>query len=92
MSSGDTLLRSAARVLDRVNEEGNVSGADTPPENERIRPLEDPHLVGEDAARRARNARLARENDNVLQLEDRRWDWFLGKCFSQRRTVVASCS
>ncbi|PSR76927.1 hypothetical protein BD289DRAFT_456852 [Coniella lustricola] len=79
MSSGEGLLRNAARVLDRVNEESNGSGADTPPESERIRPLEDPHLVGEDAARRARNARLARENDDILQLEDRRWDWFLAQ-------------
>ena len=46
----------------------------------RTRHLEDPHLVGEEAAARARRARLARENgDDVLLREDRRWDWFLGE-------------
>ncbi|KAK7754638.1 hypothetical protein SLS62_003422 [Diatrype stigma] len=44
----------------------------------RARHLEDPHLVGEEAAARARRARLARENgDDVLLREDQRWDWFL---------------
>ncbi|KAK4195389.1 hypothetical protein QBC40DRAFT_21372 [Triangularia verruculosa] len=44
----------------------------------RIRPLEDPYLVGEEAAQRARQERLARENgDDVLIRENRRWDWFL---------------
>lgn len=82
MSSGEGLLRNAARVLDRVTEEGGSgSGADTPPRGggDRVRPLEDPYLVGEVAAARARRERLARENgDDVLHREDRRWDWFLG--------------
>ncbi|KAF4454800.1 hypothetical protein F53441_2742 [Fusarium austroafricanum] len=44
------------------------------------RPLEDPYLVGEVAATRARQERLARESgDDILQREDRQWDWFLGK-------------
>lgn len=43
------------------------------------RPLEDPSLVGEDAARRARDERLRRERDEVLVLENRRWDWYLSK-------------
>lgn len=49
-----------------------------------IRPLEDPYLVGEEAASRARAERLERERylgDEVLIREDRRWDWFLGKSF-----------
>lgn len=82
MSSGEGLLRNAVRVLDRVTEEGGSgSGADTPPRGrgDRVRPLEDPYLVGEVAAARARRERLARENgDDVLYREDRRWDWFLG--------------
>ncbi len=45
----------------------------------RFRPLEDPYLVGEEAAARARRERLARENGEVLFREDRRWDWFLSK-------------
>lgn len=88
-------MRSAARVLERVNEEGGgagsgSSGSETPAsaaggsssENSRFRPLEDPYLVGEEAAARARRERLARENgDDVLYKEDRRWDWFLCKAF-----------
>ncbi len=54
-------------VLTRVEEE----------ERNRFRPLEDPYLVGEEAAARARRERLARENFGVLMNEDRRWDWFL---------------
>ncbi|KAI1631262.1 hypothetical protein F4809DRAFT_180707 [Biscogniauxia mediterranea] len=48
----------------------------------RMRPLEDPYLVGEEAAARARRERLARENgpgDEVLINENRRWDWFLAQ-------------
>ncbi|KAF4343834.1 hypothetical protein FBEOM_2195 [Fusarium beomiforme] len=42
------------------------------------RPLEDPYLVGEVAAARARTERLARESgDDILLREDRQWDWFL---------------
>lgn len=80
MSSGEGLVRNAARVLERVNEEGG-SGSITPGGGDgRVRPLEDPYLVGDVAAARARRERLARENvDDVLQREDRRWDWFLGR-------------
>lgn len=94
MSSGEGLLRNAARALERVNEEGGSgSGTSTPDAaggsgaggaagGGVVRPLEDPYLVGEVAAARARRERLARENGvDVLQREDRRWDWFLGKCF-----------
>ncbi|EJT70350.1 hypothetical protein GGTG_11378 [Gaeumannomyces tritici R3-111a-1] len=49
-------------------------------ERSRLRPLEDPYLVGEEAARKARAERLARENgDSILQMEDRRWDLFLAQ-------------
>ncbi|KAJ9155488.1 hypothetical protein NKR23_g1995 [Pleurostoma richardsiae] len=59
-------------VLDRVEEEERNAT--------RLRPLEDPYLVGEEAAERARNERLARENgDEILIREDRRWDWFLAQ-------------
>lgn len=87
MNSGEGLLRNATRILERVNEEvgasaGGASGSATPDNSDgRVRPLEDPYLVGEVAAARARRERLARENgDDVLHSEDRRWDWFLGKC------------
>lgn len=115
MSSGEGLLRNAARALERVNEEGGGgggggapvggataataaaaaaagagsgsgsgsgtgTGTNSPGDGERVRPLEDPYLVGEEAAARARRERLARENpgDEILHREDRRWDWFLG--------------
>lgn len=89
MSSSEGLMRSAARVLERVNEEGSGSGSETPSASDsRFRPLEDPYLVGEEAAARARRERLARENgDDVLQKEDRRWDWFLCKFISKCTTV-----
>jgi hypothetical protein len=45
----------------------------------RHRPLEDPYLVGEEAAAIARRERLAREaGDDILIREDRQWDWWLG--------------
>jgi hypothetical protein len=44
------------------------------------RPLEDPYLVGEEAAARTRRERLARESgEDILIREDRQWDWFLGE-------------
>ncbi|KAL2130782.1 hypothetical protein VTI74DRAFT_5943 [Chaetomium olivicolor] len=60
-------------MLERIEEEERQN---------RVRPLEDPYLVGEEAARRARMERLAREGGNgedVLVREDRRWDWFLAQ-------------
>lgn len=48
-------------------------------EGRRVRPLEDPELVGEDAAERARRERLRREGDEVLLREDKRWDWMLAQ-------------
>jgi hypothetical protein len=50
------------------------------PERYVSRPLEDPYLVGEVAASRARQERVARESgEDILIREDRHWDWFLGK-------------
>ncbi|KAH6630357.1 hypothetical protein B0J18DRAFT_98753 [Chaetomium sp. MPI-SDFR-AT-0129] len=65
----DGLMRRV--MLERIEEE----------ERNRVRPLEDPYLVGEEAAARARAERIARENrgDEVLIREDRRWDWFLAQ-------------
>ncbi|KAM0356156.1 hypothetical protein ACHAPU_000551 [Fusarium lateritium] len=51
------------------------------------RPLEDPYLVGEEAAARTRRERLTRESgEDILIREDRQWDWFLGK-FNKRNTI-----
>ncbi|KAK4250983.1 hypothetical protein C7999DRAFT_11293 [Corynascus novoguineensis] len=63
-------------MLERIDEEERNSHLS------RVRPLEDPYLVGEEAAARARAQRLARERslgDEVLIREDRRWDWFLAQ-------------
>lgn len=43
------------------------------------RPLEDPGLVGEESARRAREERVRREREEALAMENRRWDWYLCK-------------
>ncbi|KAI1099252.1 hypothetical protein F4804DRAFT_88779 [Jackrogersella minutella] len=69
----ETALRAA---MDRIA----AAAADDDADPDKIRPLEDPHLVGEEAAARARRERLARQNgDEVLYREERRWDWFLGQ-------------
>lgn len=61
--------------------------------NGSFRPLEDPYLVGETAARRARAERTARESnahgEETLHREDRRWDWFLGS-FARPSTLPSS--
>lgn len=45
-----------------------------------IRTLEDPRLVGEEAAEKNRQERLKRENGyEVLEMENRRWDWLLAQ-------------
>ncbi|KAI1178931.1 hypothetical protein F4777DRAFT_593608 [Nemania sp. FL0916] len=72
-SAVEGALRAA---LNRIH----AANADASEEDGRIRPLEDPYLVGEEAARRARNERLARKDgEDVLILEDRRWDRWLAQ-------------
>jgi hypothetical protein len=45
-----------------------------------MRTLEDPHLVGEEAAERNRQERLKKEKGyEVLEMEDRRWDWLIAQ-------------
>ncbi|KAF4624036.1 hypothetical protein G7Y89_g14139 [Cudoniella acicularis] len=52
-------------------------------EEERARMMrtnEDPYLVGEEAAERNKQERLRRENGNeVLEIEDKRWDWLIAQ-------------
>ncbi|ETS84982.1 hypothetical protein PFICI_03007 [Pestalotiopsis fici W106-1] len=82
-SNSDMQVQGALRaVLGRLNEQEDER------ERTRSRPLEDPYLVGEEAAARARRERLARETgDDILIREDQRWDWFLGQIqdWDQRR-------
>ncbi|KAI0858987.1 hypothetical protein F4860DRAFT_516241 [Xylaria cubensis] len=71
-SAVDSALRAA---LSRVNAANEAAREDA-----RVRPLEDPYLVGEEAAARARNERLARKHgEDILIREDRRWDWWLAQ-------------
>lgn len=68
-------------------------------EGRRLRPLEDPDLVGEEAAEMAKKERLVREGKlgmEVLYREDRRWDWLIGE-FSDlismvMQTIVECCN
>ncbi|KAM3498142.1 hypothetical protein MY10362_008529 [Beauveria mimosiformis] len=58
----------------RLLEEHNAANDET------FRPLEDPYLVGEQAAAEARRERLAREGPRTtLQQEERQWDWLLAQ-------------
>ncbi|KAI0886032.1 uncharacterized protein GGS22DRAFT_187263 [Annulohypoxylon maeteangense] len=73
----ESALRSA---IERINANAAAAAADAEDDPDKVRPLEDPYLVGEEAAARARRERLARQNgDEVLYREERRWDWFLGQ-------------
>ncbi|KAH7358299.1 hypothetical protein B0T11DRAFT_102195 [Plectosphaerella cucumerina] len=68
----DSPPASSSVSRDRTPEPSSSSGA--------RRHLEDPHLVGEEAAAQARRRRLARERGNdILVQEDRQWNWFLAQ-------------
>ena len=58
-------------------------------QTEELRPLEDPYLVGEVAAAKARRERIARETgEDILIQEDRQWDWLLSKSKSTLYTTT----
>jgi hypothetical protein len=78
----DSPPASSSVSRDRTPEPSSSSGA--------RRHLEDPHLVGEEAAAQARRRRLARERGNdILVQEDRQWNWFLGMCFPPEKKNIA---
>ncbi|KAI5861070.1 hypothetical protein GGS23DRAFT_578650 [Durotheca rogersii] len=65
-------------AIDRIHAAATTTDDDDDPN--KVRPLEDPYLVGEEAAARAKRERLARQNgDDILLREERRWDWFLAQ-------------
>ncbi|KAI2605223.1 uncharacterized protein GGS25DRAFT_421466 [Hypoxylon fragiforme] len=75
----------ATAMIDRMNAVAAAAAAadddDADPDMVR-RPLEDPYLVGEEAAAKARRERLARQKkpgEDVLYREEQRWDWLLGQ-------------
>ncbi|KAJ4420013.1 hypothetical protein N0V85_000764 [Neurospora sp. IMI 360204] len=72
-NASTTNLDGLRRALDRIEEERNNNNLS----NNATRPLEDPYLVGEVAAAKARRERLARENGDILVQENHRWDEFL---------------
>ncbi|KAI0467462.1 hypothetical protein F4859DRAFT_518157 [Xylaria cf. heliscus] len=77
-SSSSSAVEGALRAaMSRINA---ANAAASEEEDTRVRPLEDPYLVGEEAAARARHERLARKRgEDVLIREDRRWDWWLAQ-------------
>ncbi|KAI1161510.1 hypothetical protein F5B18DRAFT_653571 [Nemania serpens] len=73
-SAVEGALRAAMSRIQAANADASEE------EDSRVRHLEDPYLVGEEAAARARNERLARKyEDDILILEDRRWDRWLAQ-------------
>ncbi|KAK4161480.1 hypothetical protein QBC43DRAFT_217751 [Cladorrhinum sp. PSN259] len=71
-------------ILDRIEEDDQHHQQQQP--RSRVHALEDPILVGEEAARRARQSRLARERgDDILIRENLSWDWFLGELSRRHR-------
>ncbi|KAI0476076.1 hypothetical protein GGR56DRAFT_453430 [Xylariaceae sp. FL0804] len=83
-SSSASAAEDAVRAaLDRVNAAAAAAAAaHQRAERDRFRPLEDPYLVGEEAAAQARRQRLAAQRDNgdeILVRENQRWDWLLGQ-------------
>ncbi|KXJ93896.1 hypothetical protein Micbo1qcDRAFT_39816 [Microdochium bolleyi] len=80
-NSTATVENALRTVMQRMNAE----------EANRVRPLEDPYLVGEEAAAKARRTRLARQNgDDILILEDLRWDRFLAQMKSREERERAA--
>ncbi|KAI0428037.1 hypothetical protein F5Y09DRAFT_349928 [Xylaria sp. FL1042] len=72
-SAVEGALRAALSRINAANAAANLS------EEDAVRPLEDPYLVGEEAAARARSERLARKyGEDILIHEDRHWDIWLG--------------
>ncbi|CAM1502255.1 Fc.00g042390.m01.CDS01 [Cosmosporella sp. VM-42] len=75
-----TAQRDPVDSLRRVMTEHSLDPVEESIDSSGIRPLEDPYLVGEVAAARARRERIARETgDDILIREDRQWDWFLAR-------------
>ncbi|KAL1886010.1 hypothetical protein Cpir12675_006935 [Ceratocystis pirilliformis] len=75
-STNSTAASTSTRTLDQ--EQPRAREPDAVTASSSSRPLEDPYLVGETAAAQARAQRLAREaQEDILVIEDRRWDWFL---------------
>ncbi|TGJ77125.1 hypothetical protein E0Z10_g10756 [Xylaria hypoxylon] len=73
-SAVEGALRAA---MSRINA---ANAAASEEDDVRVRPLEDPYLVGEEAAARARNERLAHKHgEDILIHEDRHWDIWLAQ-------------
>ncbi|KAI0509170.1 hypothetical protein F5B22DRAFT_649219 [Xylaria bambusicola] len=76
-SSVEGALRAAMTRIQAANDATNMISSEE--DDSLVRPLEDPYLVGEEAAARARSERLARKHgEDILIHEDRHWDLWLG--------------
>ncbi|KAF2969121.1 hypothetical protein GQX73_g4505 [Xylaria multiplex] len=76
-SSSSAVEGALRAAMSRINA---ANAAASEEDDTRVRPLEDPYLVGEEAAARARNERLARKHgEDVLIHEDRHWDIWLAQ-------------
>ncbi|OBT40417.1 hypothetical protein VE00_08851 [Pseudogymnoascus sp. WSF 3629] len=73
--TGDPVRAAMLVVREREREEFGVGEGG----GRRVRPEEDGVLVGVEAAGRARRERERREGVEVLEREDRRWDWLLAQ-------------
>ncbi|GAP90176.1 hypothetical protein SAMD00023353_4200170 [Rosellinia necatrix] len=80
---GPSAIEGALRAALNRAAAANADASDEGEDNDgggRLRPLEDPYLVGEEAAARARRERLARKHgEDVLIREDKRWDFWLAQ-------------
>jgi len=76
LNASSTAYKTVLENMEAEEKESEAMGLGT----KGYRPLEDPLLVGEEEAERARKERLAREKgDAILVREDKRWDWLLSQ-------------
>ncbi|KAL7898360.1 hypothetical protein HDV63DRAFT_403586 [Trichoderma sp. SZMC 28014] len=76
----DSWLQAAAAELLLIGMRDSVTNRQNDSREEPLRPLEDPYLVGEQAAAEARRRRIASEvNESMLREEDKQWDWMMAQ-------------
>lgn len=82
----DGRLLAAAEVIGMRDSTSTINRQNESSEGPVLRPLEDPYLVGEQAAAEARQQRIAREvGEEMLREEDKQWDWMLAQMKRQER-------
>ncbi|KAK4074204.1 hypothetical protein H0G86_007806 [Trichoderma simmonsii] len=82
----DGRLLAAADLIGMRDTTSTINRQNESNEDPVVRPLEDPYLVGEEAAAEARQRRIAREvGEEMLREEDKQWDWMLAQMKRQER-------